>query len=398
MNKRNRIKHEMASHTIRKFKKRIADKPLAFVVVIVVAFIGMLFVVNPRAATFTANSEAENGALSGSASQQTDGTVSGGKAVKFGTATTSSWACTSAAPVFQNGAWDYSAGKNAAGSIVDSACGFPQDSVHFTGQNDSTSLDNEIDSHVWSPTCADALGDLVDTDDPTCVTPSTSTLQANSAQNFVITNMTPAGHNSVSAYSNVWAHGYTGVVDDYKTLTSTYNLSMPIDSHTSAWAMHDDWFKEPNSPNDWADYELMIQYDFTNNGDCPSSWNNGANDWGVVANNVMIDGVAWHVCDGENPMHADGTCDQSIDDSCGAIVFKLGATEADRPALPTTSGTINIKAMVTWLETHNVPGQNYPFMQKGSSVANLSAGWEICTTGGVPEKFYGNGFTVNATH
>jgi hypothetical protein len=252
---------------------------------------------------------------------------------------------------------------------------------------------------VWGPTCADSKANLVDTSSPSCVTPETETIQANSAQNFVITNnKTPAGHSRVSAYSNVWAHGYTGVLDNYKTLTSSYNLSMPINANTSAWAMQDDWLKEPNSTNDWADYEVMIQYDFTNNGDCPPSWNNGANAWGVVANNVMIDGVAWHVCDGENAMHADGTCDESLDDACGAIVFKLGATEADRPALPTTSGTIDLKAIFQWLENNNVPGHNYPYIQKGSSIANLSAGWEICTTGGIAEKFYGNGFTINATH
>jgi hypothetical protein len=54
--------------------------------------------------------------------------------------------------------------------------------------------------------------------------------------------------------------------------------------------------------------------------------------------------------------------------------------------------------MIQWLENNNVPGHNYPFVQKGSSIAQISAGWEICSTGGVPEKFVGNGFTVNATH
>jgi hypothetical protein len=316
------------------------------------------------------------------------------------TPSTGAWACVRNGPVKDSGGWNYSNATDATGALVDSDCFFPQDTAHFTGQNDTGGdLTNSVGPDVWSPTCTDAHGNIVSTDDPACVTPSTTKIEANSAQNYVITNNTPAGHTSVSAYSNVWAHGYTGVLDDYKTLTSSYNLSMPVNANTQAWAMQDDWLKEPNSTNDWADYELMVQYDFANkNADCPSTWDNGANAWGVVAHNVMIDGVAWHVCDGENPMHADGTCDETLDDACGAIVFKLGATENDRPTLPNASGTIDLKAMIQWLENNNVPGQNYPFIQKGSSIANLSAGWEICTTGGIPEQFVGKGFTVNATH
>jgi hypothetical protein len=299
----------------------------------------------------------------------------------------------------QNGKLTYEYGSNPAGNVVDSACPFPQDATHFTGQNNTSDLTNEVDPNVWGADCADSKGNIVDIADPTCAHPETVQVQANSAQNYVITNNSPAGNTRVTAYSNVWAHGYNGVLDDYKTLTSSYNITMPINAHTSAWAMQDDWLSEPNSKNSWADYEVMIQYDFTNNGECPSTWDNGANPWGVVANNVMIDGIAWHVCDGQEAHNSDGSCNESIDDACGAMVFKLGATEADRPALTTTSGTIDLKAIFQWLENNNVPGKSYPYIAKGSSISQgISNGWEICSTGGVPEKFYGNGFTVNATH
>ena len=100
-------------------------------------------------------------------------------------------------------------------------------------------------------------------------------LQANSAQDFVVTDNTPTNPNgAVTAYPNAWAHGYGGPVDDYTSLTSTYNVSMPINSSTSAWAMQDDWLTEPGYPLG-RDYEVMIQYDFTNNGTCPSTWAQG---------------------------------------------------------------------------------------------------------------------------
>ena len=147
----------------------------------------------------------------------------------------------------------------------------------------------------------------------------------------------------------------------------------------------------------------MIQYDFTNQGACPSSWSQG--NWGVIANNVMIDGVAWHVCDGQAPHAPNGSCytptnpdpSNSNVTSCGAVGWKLGATEASRPSLTSTSGTVDLKAMFQWLEVHDVPGQSYPYIEPGSSIEALSQGFEIASTGGVPEQFSGKGFTVDAS-
>jgi hypothetical protein len=289
-----------------------------------------------------------------------------------------------------------------------SSCHFPTDTTDFVGMNDPTDLDgetNEVDQNVWSAICTNSSGGVIGfgppgswgIDDPSCAHLETSELQADSAQNFVFTNDTPTNSTGgVTAYSNAWAHGYAGPVDDYTSLTSTYNLSMPINSSTSAWAMQDDWFTEPGYPAGQGTYEVMIQYDFTNNGTCPSTWAQGTSNWGVVANDVMIDGVAWHVCDGQPAHNSDGTCSTTYP-NCGAMVWKLGATEADRPALASTSGTIDIKAMVQWMETHDVPGENYPYMEPGTSIEALSEGWEIASTGGVPEQFVGKGFTVDAT-
>ena len=50
--------------------------------------------------------------------------------------------------------------------------------------------------------------------------------------------------------------------------------------------------------------------------------------------------------------NSDGTCPTS---GCGEIVFKLGATEANKPALTSTSGTMDHKAIFQWLENNDVP-------------------------------------------
>ena len=153
--------------------------------------------------------------------------------------------------------------------------------------------------------------------------------------------------------------------------------------------MQDDWFSQPGDTN-W-DYEVMIQTDSTNHAPCDSTWQGG---WGYVAMNVNIDGTLWHVCDGQAAHNADGSCPST---GCGAMMFELGGTESADPSVASSSGTLHLKAMVQWLETHDVPGKSYPYVQPGSSVAALSQGWDMRPTGGVPEQFVGSGFTVTAT-
>ncbi len=280
-------------------------------------------------------------------------------------------------------------------------CGrYSPDRTHFVGMTDTSGDYNEtseVDQDDWSPICLNSSGGVVGVNDPTCVasTRQTQTINSNSAQNFQVVSTVPKNTSgAVTTYPNAWAHGYQGtVVDDLSSLTSTYNETMPINSNTSAWAMQDDWLTAPGHPTGESDYEVMVQYDFTNNGACPSTWSPG--NWGIVANNVMIDGVAWHVCDGQAAHNSDGTCPTTYP-YCGAMVFKLGATEASKPSLTSTSGTLDLKAMFQWLENHDVPGTSYPYIQPGSSIEALSQGWEIASTGGVPETFDGNGFTVDA--
>jgi hypothetical protein len=222
-------------------------------------------------------------------------------------------------------------------------------------------------------------------------------IQANSAQNWQVTAKIPTNPSgAVTTYPNEGTYAYTGIVDNYTSLTSTYSQSMPINNSTEAWAMQDDWLTEPGSAytgDDPGTYEVEIKYDLDQPTSCPTTWSQG--NWGLVASNVMIDGVGWHVCDGQTAHNSDGTCSTTAP-YCGAVVFELGATASQRPSVPSSSGTLDLKAIVTWLETHDVPNQTYPYIEPRSSMSAISEGWEIGTTSGVPEQFTGSGFTVHA--
>ena len=53
--------------------------------------------------------------------------------------------------------------------------------------------------------------------------------------------------------------------------------------------------------------------------------------------------------------------------------------------------------MFQWLETHDPPGESYPYVEVGSSVSAIDSGFELSSTGGVAETFASSGFTVDAT-
>jgi len=147
---------------------------------------------------------------------------------------------------------------------------------------------------------------------------------------------------------------------------------MPVNDQTSAWAMYDLWF------NNWND-EVMIQYDFSNNGDCTPV----ATAQFGGSNGVPVQ--TWHLCDFTSPGDSGATLD-----------WKLGSGEgADKQS--ESSGSIDIKAMIEWLEDNTAPAANGggTYLPAGSTWTALSDGWEICSTGGQNETFSLSGFSVD---
>jgi hypothetical protein len=230
------------------------------------------------------------------------------------------------------------------------SCQFPDPQPEFTGTNPNSTP--EVDTDMWNP-----------------ISGASETLIANSPSNFgVVANM-PKGNTGVVAYTNSWARDYSGTVDSFPQITESFAESMPHNAQTSGWAMNDLWF------NNWAD-EVMIQYDFSNNTDCDAST--------VVATNVMFGGSngvpvqQWHLCDFT-----------SSGDSGQTLAWKLGATEGAGKQSE-SSGSIDIKAMIGWLETNG-------YLPAASTWTALSDGWEICSTGGQNETFSESNFSVDAT-
>jgi len=211
----------------------------------------------------------------------------------------------------------------------------------------------EVDQNVWSPIPGWA-----------------QTLQANSPQDWQVVANMPAGNTAVVSYPNTyaWVNVDNTPVDTYTETVESFNETMPHNSQTTAWAMNDLWL------NNWND-EVMIQYDFSNNADCdPSTLPANAQDITFGGSNG-VPVQQWHLCD-----FGGGTLD-----------WKLGAYEGSQntPSGQESSGSIDIKAMIDWLEKNG-------YLPTSSTWTAVSDGWEICSTGGQNETFKMNHFSVSA--
>jgi hypothetical protein len=90
--------------------------------------------------------------------------------------------------------------------------------------------------------------------------------------------------------------------------------------------------------------------DFANNGDCST-----------VASTTFT-GQPWHLCNFGS-----------------TLAWKLGAGEGSQKTSE-QSGTVDLKAMLSWLQSHG-------YLPAGTTMTNVSFGWEICSTGGQNETF-----------
>ena len=203
--------------------------------------------------------------------------------------------------------------------------------------------DPYVDQNVWSP-----------------IPDWSQTLYANSPTDWRVVANGPAGNTEVVAFPNTGVD-MTGAVDSYSKTISSFSETMPHNSQTSAWSMYDLWF------NNWAD-EVMIQYDFSGNGSCDSV---ATAQFGGT-NGVPVQ--TWHLCD------FSGGGSTTLD-------WKLGASD---PATSESSGSIDILAMIKWLETHG-------YLPTASTWTAASQGWEICSTGGQPETFSESSYSLTTS-
>ena len=196
-----------------------------------------------------------------------------------------------------------------------------------------------------------------------------STLYANSPSDWkVVVNSSNTSGGGVLAYPDVGWFPYPAEtpIDSYSSITSSWNVTIPTDTSTTAgWAGYDLWFNGPwgNSPD-----EVMIQPDITANSNYVCT---------PVAT-ATFNGMPWHLCVIGSGAHPER-------------VWKPGTD--DQHLINQTSGTIDVLAMLKWMGQNKNPRTGAPWLAPGSKWFAASFGFEICDTHGITQTFHVNGFT-----
>jgi hypothetical protein len=179
------------------------------------------------------------------------------------------------------------------------------------------------------------------------------TLYATSPGNWYLTANMPRGNTAVVSYPDVQELYSETPLAGFSSIYSSFTEDMHPTSSTIAWAAYDIWL------NDWGN-EVMIQHDFAGQGLCPSiakasfggSGRVPVQQWILCKNGSEL---VWHLTSGNEQ-----------------------------------SGTMNILAMLTWLESNR-------YLPAKSSLTAIDYGWEICSTGSKPETFTLSGLTITSS-
>jgi hypothetical protein len=191
----------------------------------------------------------------------------------------------------------------------------------------------------------------------------TQTLSANDPGDWEVVNRTAAGNTAVTAFPNTGVYFDEAPLSSFSTIVGSFSETMPHTPGTSAWAAYDNWF------DDWK-YEVMIQHDFVGAGGC---------DYVAVATFGGSNGV---------PSRLWGLCKYGEE-----LIWKLaapGSTVGTQKTANESSGSVDIKAMTTWLVDHG-------YIAADPTITNLSYGWEICSTNGVDQTFTVSHYSLTAT-
>jgi hypothetical protein len=180
------------------------------------------------------------------------------------------------------------------------------------------------------------------------------TLHATNPGNWEVAANMPAGNTSVVSFPNTGANYDNPLLSSFPAMYSSFSESMDATSATDAHAAYDLWF------NNWKN-EVMIQHDFSPGGPRCDSYEASATFGG--SNGVPVQN--WSLCQFGSE-----------------LIWQLASNEQ--------SGSVDIKAMTTWLETHG-------YMPQNSTVTALSYGFEICSTGGQSQDFRVNSFSIKTS-
>lgn len=183
------------------------------------------------------------------------------------------------------------------------------------------------------------------------------TVTATDPGNWSVTSDQADGNTAVLTYPDVTQIFTNGddvdpPISGFTSITSTYDQTMPTGKDTDAEAAYDIWLD--NGGPKGASYEVMIWVD--NEGQTPA---------GSVVGTYTIGGNTYQVWNGD-----------------GMMSFVLTQNE--------NSGSVDILSVLNWLETQK-------YVEANSALGIIQFGWEICSTGGVPETFKVTGYTLTTS-
>jgi hypothetical protein len=173
----------------------------------------------------------------------------------------------------------------------------------------------------------------------------------------------PAGNTAVVSYPSLGAnYGMVNTtkptpLSDYSSIYSSFTENMHATSATSAWAAYDIWVGPGSGTS--ATTEIMIQHDFANNGACTAEAS------ATFGGSGGVPVQKWNLCQFGSE-----------------LVWKLTSGNEQ-------SGTVDIKAMLSWLDAHG-------YLPSNPGLYSIGYGWEICSTGGQDENFQVSSFSINA--
>lgn len=327
--------YHRAQTTHHRMIQRLIDHRFPMVATcLLVAVLGIYFLNSSKAATIATASEAENGTVSGSTTNVTDSNASGGHAVKFGTYSAPAWACVT---------------SDMDSSSFNANCplGFGNFYTNYAGITDNGSPNNGRDNLNVSQNVWGAGG-----------TDYTQTLYANSPGDWkIVSNVTNNTSGAVLTFPAAGWYPATNLVDSYKSITSSWNVTMPTaDGITVGWAAYDLWF------NGWDD-EVMIQAYVDENSDYDCT----------VVDTLTLSGITWNMCE-----------------FGGERVWRPGSSFGH--LTNQAVGSVDVLAIIKHMETDNSEPDKLPV---NSTMYAMSFGFEVCHTNG-PQTFQVNNFTWNA--
>ena len=182
------------------------------------------------------------------------------------------------------------------------------------------------------------------------------TLAAYDPGHWSVTSTQASGNTAVLTYPNVQqvftkTTNTAPAISAFASITSDFTETMNPRTGTDAEAAYDIWLSNTSGPN-----EIMIWVDNVGRG------NGGARQIGTAT----IGGQAFTV----------------YQYGSGEIIFSLNHNEQ--------SGTVDIRATLNWLQSHGR-------VSAGAGLGQVDFGFEICSTGGKPEKFAVSRYTLTST-